>query len=207
MARTSRLDTFWAPVRALPWWWQALIGIGVGSVIAMFMVTVARASSPAQHTCDEPENPCYSAAQMDYYFNHGHTHGFLKLNPKYGFPKAVRVKAIAAHKAWCRTHPTKPYCGSDRTVRQVHGHSCSNWWCSERYGVTCAGGAGNTYWSCPGGYTQAVQAAMTHKLSNTQKVIIGCGGLGLTLILAHTPPVALFWGEVGCGWTMFYGLP
>jgi len=188
-------------LHALPWYWQIVCGVGFASLIMLAFATIDRATGAepstssgarsAQHTCDDPDNPCWTVEQMQHNWR-THTHHFIKLNPAYRFPKTFVQAAVRAHRQQVRAGIVEPFVRTD---------DCATWWCSERYGVVCAGGlAVDTYWGCNGGWTVPARAEMGQQLNDTEKVVIGCGGVTLITSLARPPWLVVVTAASACAW-------
>ena len=113
--------------------------------------------NPGIHTCDDPDDPCYTAPQMHSYLGQ-EIHKFYRLRSSFRFSAAFIHLAQAAHDTWCSHHPSE--CKAQKAqwradARANPNDSCGhNWWCHERGLISCAGGALEPYWSCDGAYHQ-----------------------------------------------------
>ena len=131
---------------------------------------------PAQHTCDDPDNPCYTGSQMLHYFK-ADTHGFHHLSTHYVIPEHFRVLAVHAHQ---------------RMVRQGLALDVpGGWWAGFRDDIHCAGGTGEIYWGCPGGVNEADVKAMDSALNHVTRVVLFCGTMGIIGLVTGGPSVAL----------------
>ena len=86
--------------------------------------------SPAQHTCDDPDDPCYTPSEMASYLAHD-AHGFRHLNPDFVFPNSFKHLVIRAHQDLRAKYAARGMASPD-----------AGWtWAGWRMDVHCAGGA------------------------------------------------------------------
>jgi hypothetical protein len=149
---------------------------------------------PDIHTCDDPDNPCYTAPQMHSYLVH-RTHRFYRLSHSFRFPARFIHLAQAAHAAWCRHHPAR--CTAQTAQWRTdaianHNDRCGpGWWCHERGLISCSGGGMVPYWSCEGAYHQSTARQLDSKLSTTDKVLIVGGDTMVCFLLPPGAPIVI----------------
>lgn len=151
-------------------------------------MSVLKAMGTDQHTCDDPDNPCYTVPQMVTYF-HETSHRFYHLNKHFNLAPKFVTQAKTAHKRWCGTHSI--ICKHNwTTLKRLYqeqrktddGIECAfqTWWCLyHASAAACLGGPGNPYWSCVGGYHPPVQSDINEDLRSARDVVIGCKGFAI----------------------------
>jgi hypothetical protein len=190
-----------------PWYIRLAVYCMIGLVAGMTLNVVTEKASgtpglhdplhpavqPAQHTCDDPDTPCYTPEQMVDNLNHD-AHGFVHLNPDFGIPPSLRKLIVAAHQ---------------KLKRQefMQGKPVDDWnWASWRLDVHCAGGAGDIYWGCPGAYTEGQSRTVYATLDRATAVKLMCGGIGVYFFLRGGLEGALGTGGL-CMMTAFWDIP
>jgi hypothetical protein len=146
------------------------------------------------HTCDDPDNPCYTATQMHFYLVH-RTHHFYRLSHSFRFPARFIHLAQAAHAAWCRHHPARCTAQKARwmadAIANPNDRCGPGWWCHERGLISCSGGGMVPYWSCEGAYHQSTARQLDSKLSTTDKVLIVGGDTMVCFLLPPGAPIVI----------------
>jgi hypothetical protein len=165
---------------------------------------------PHQHTCDDPENPCYTAPQMHTYLKQG-VHHFHHLSDGFRFPTTFIHQVQAAQAAWCDARPRWCQALWDRWHRQDKAdgyHDCSPYayWCHMRGYISCAGGSLIPYWACAPLEDQAARSQVDHELSDAQKVVIsGSAAVIVTYLSGGTAPI-VFGAGILQSFTTWIGL-
>ncbi len=214
---SARTKHAWGWSKGHPWYQQVIIGLAFGVIFGLVLSFVidradgapirhhtsysAPQVSPQMHTCDDPNNPCYTADQMQSYW-YARTHKFYHLNPAFRFPKAFVQAVVYKHNHYCKTHPSA--CVAQRQhMAQVLGvdpQTCTQYWQCQRQMISCAGGSLEPYWSCNGAWKQTSSQELGGELSHTQKVVIACGGGIIFAFFGGLGAVALGTGGAGCFW-------
>jgi hypothetical protein len=155
--------------------------------------------NPDMHTCDDPDNPCYTAPQMHSYLVHC-THRFYHLSQSFRFPASFIHLAQTAHATWCTHHPIMCRAQKAQWRADAIAHprdSCGQgWWCHERGLISCAGGGMEPYWSCEGAYHQDTAQELDHKLTTTDKMLIVGGDTMVCFLFPPGAPIVIGSGIV-----------